>query len=137
MGDLFCAEKCGCTFLDDEETKKETVRRILVETIQGELDDVCHYNTDDCKRYLANMVACGDELPGSEELDSYVLDYLTTEGRLMVLDAAKLGDPALHRFDTQNTRVEEELVSCSEELFPERVMSSARGGLAGLKTACL
>jgi len=135
--DLFCAEACGCTFLDNEETKAKVIVQTLVETIEDKIKSLCHYYTEDCRRYLSNMVACGDELPGSEELDAYVLDFVIRDGRHMALESAKLGDEALHRFDVQNTRVEEELVSCPDGLFLEgEEMSSARGVQDGMKTAC-
>merc|ERR1711862_335200 len=107
-----CAEHCGCG--------EDLLEDSIVEQIEDQTRDLCHYAGKDCTRYLANVYACAQ--PWAEGADGFsdsVMAVVACVGKQMALDGTKIGSPALHRFD--NTRGAKRIVRCDPELYPPKV----------------
>jgi len=91
-----------------------------VEQIEDQTKDLCHYAGKECTRYLANVYACAQPwAQGADGFSDSVMAVVARVGKKMALDGAKIGSPALHRFD--NGRGAKRIVRCDPELYPPKV----------------
>eukprot|EP00587_Corethron_hystrix_P002411 CAMPEP_0113327968 /NCGR_PEP_ID=MMETSP0010_2-20120614/19684_1 /TAXON_ID=216773 ORGANISM="Corethron hystrix, Strain 308" /NCGR_SAMPLE_ID=MMETSP0010_2 /ASSEMBLY_ACC=CAM_ASM_000155 /LENGTH=607 /DNA_ID=CAMNT_0000189095 /DNA_START=28 /DNA_END=1851 /DNA_ORIENTATION=+ /assembly_acc=CAM_ASM_000155 len=107
-----CAEHCGC----GEDILEESV----LEQIEQQTEDNCHYAGEKCTRYLSNVYACAQPwAKGSEEFNDSVMAILAQNGEEMALEGTKIGDPSLHRFDTKPL-TKSDVRSCDPKDYPEK-----------------
>jgi len=108
-----CAEHCGCG--------EDLLEDSIVEQIEDQTKDLCHYAGKDCTRYLANVYACAQ--PWAEGADGFsdsVMAVVARVGKQMALDGAKIGSPALHRFGASSIS-SERVLQCDADLYPPKV----------------
>lgn len=105
-----CAEYCGCGV--------DLLEESIVEQIEQETKNRCHYAGENCTRYLANVYACAQPwAKGADGFEENVMSVVARRGKRMALEGTKLGDSSMHRFDA--IRVEDmEISPCNPEDFP-------------------
>ena len=90
--DSLCRKTCGCPSDPDMEIVASSMKK----QFEMEVQQICHYNSDDCRRYLSNAYDCSQEMPGAEDLDEVIRRVLVKHGSEAVRESAQLGDSFMH-----------------------------------------
>jgi len=108
-----CALHCGCG--DD------LLEESILEQIEEQTKQNCHYASKECTRYLSNVYTCSQPWAvGAEGFEKIVMGVVSEHGKEMALEGTKLGNSAMHRFDTVKTE-DLEVLPCDPQLFPPKL----------------
>lgn len=117
-----CANYCDAC---PDITPEEQMAMDFEEDLETLLKAACKYSTEECRHALNNLHACAASYPGVEDLDPVIQRLLTEKGHDMALEHAKLGDPSLHREQSDPAIVPE--CTAEEEGYVSQVTCNADG----------
>lgn len=108
----FCAKTCGCQHIANEKEKNKIIENDLKKQFNVLYNKWCRYSSSNCQQYLSNLYTCAEKWE-EFNIDPLVRDAIFKEGTRTVLEHAKLGDEAMHRFESDlNSPINQNIVSC-------------------------